>query len=69
MAKAAQFPVGTIVKLRSGGPDMTVEEICLRYDTQQPTGEVDCQWFAGKKLEKGRFPVESLSLVPQAQGQ
>ena len=26
-----------------------------------------CQWFAGKKLEQGRFPPDSLELVqPQA---
>ncbi|WP_311772093.1 DUF2158 domain-containing protein [Pseudomonas fluvialis] len=22
-----------------------------------------CQWFAGKKLENGRFPADSLELV------
>ncbi|NSX15641.1 DUF2158 domain-containing protein [Cupriavidus taiwanensis] len=55
--------VGTIVKLKSGGPDMTVEEIVVNWNTQKPTGDVDCQWFAGKKLEKGRFPIASLELV------
>lgn len=69
MAQAPKFTVGTIVKLNSGGPDMTVEEVCLRYDTKEPTGNVDCQWFAGKKLEKGRFPVDSLELVPEAKGE
>lgn len=65
MAKAPKIIVGTIVKLKSGGPDMTVEEICVHYDTKEPNGNVDCQWFAGKKLEKGRFPVDSLELVPE----
>ena len=70
MSKNQDMQVGTIVKLKSGGPDMTVEEVVVAYSTQKPTGDVDCQWFAGKKLEKGRFPVASLELVnpdPKAQ--
>ncbi|MBP5947352.1 MULTISPECIES: YodC family protein [unclassified Pseudomonas] len=63
MSGSQNMQVGTIVKLRSGGPDMTVEEIVRNFTTQQATGDVDCQWFAGKKLEKGRFPVASLELV------
>ena len=63
MGKSGPFAVGTIVKLKSGGPDMTVELIVINYSTKQPTGDVDCQWFAGKKLEKGRFPIASLELV------
>lgn len=70
MSKSEQFAVGTIVKLKSGGPDMTVEEVVINYNTKQPTGDVDCQWFAGKKLEKGRFPIASLELIkPDAKGQ
>lgn len=70
MSKNEQLQVGMIVKLKSGGPDMTVEEVVIAYSTKTPTGDVDCQWFAGKKLEKGRFPVASLELVkpdPKAQ--
>jgi uncharacterized protein YodC (DUF2158 family) len=53
MAKG-RFQVGDIVKLKSGGPEMTVRG-------RAPTvGAYDCQWFAGKKLESGRFPEESL---------
>ena len=46
---------GDIVKLKSGGPDMAVQGL----------GRVGffCQWFAGKKLERGDFPVDSLELV------
>lgn len=49
-----EFKVGDIVKLKSGGPDMAV-----RY-VPSDGGQYDCQWFAGKKLEAGRFPEESL---------
>lgn len=52
------FKVGDIVQLRSGGPEMTVRTI--------PTATNDhynCQWFAGKKLEHGSFPEDSLKPV------
>ncbi|RON67545.1 hypothetical protein BK675_16015 [Pseudomonas fluorescens] len=65
MSKNQDPQVGSIVKLKSGGPDMTVQEVVIGYTTKKPTGDVDCQWFAGKKLEKGRFPVASLELVTQ----
>ena len=55
---SAKFAVGDIVKLKSGGPDMTVRalpaELIKAYI---------CQWFAGKKLEQGHFPGDSLDPV------
>lgn len=54
MATGKEFAVGDIVKLKSGGPDMTVQrwdKVYLYYT---------CQWFAGKKLESGDFKAESL---------
>lgn len=57
MAKG--FEVGKVVQLKSGGPDMTIQE---------ESGEhVWCQWFGGRKLERGRFPIASLVLVDEAQ--
>ncbi|HWM25680.1 MAG TPA: DUF2158 domain-containing protein [Chthoniobacterales bacterium] len=52
-----EFTVGDIVQLRSGGPDMTVEEQ-ISF-----AGQYRCQWFGGKKLETGCFPPESLIKV------
>jgi len=48
------FEPGRVVRLKSGGPDMTVEE-----DAYEP-GNVWCQWFGGRKLERGKFPIASL---------
>lgn len=62
MAESKGFEVGTIVKLKSGGPDMTVKQAILNMSSR-PTGSYKCQWFAGKKLEDGIFPGESLDLV------
>ena len=58
MTNQVTFAVGDIVKLKSGGPEMTVQ---TRPET--PSKIYNCQWFAGKKLEAGRFPADSLELV------
>lgn len=63
MNQDKELPIGTIVKLKSGGPDMAVQSIVTDMRTNKPNGHVVCQWFAGKKLEKGTFPVASLDLV------
>jgi len=52
-----EFNVGDIVKLKSGGPEMTIQSTSDTY--------VRCQWFAGKKLDKGSFPNESIIKVAQ----
>ncbi|WP_152478502.1 YodC family protein [Halomonas sp. THAF12] len=59
---ADQFVVGDIVKLRSGGPEMTVRSV----SGDEPVGYT-CQWFAGKKLENGYFPHDSLEKVDKEQ--
>ncbi|MCL6366201.1 DUF2158 domain-containing protein [Pectobacterium carotovorum subsp. carotovorum] len=56
MSKATELKnvkVGDIVSLKSGGPEMTVKAV-------YSDGDITCQWFAGKKLESGDFPVSSL---------
>jgi len=57
MAKG--FEPGSIVQLKSGGPDMTIQE-------PSTDDHVWCQWFGGRKLERGRFPIASLVTVDQA---
>ncbi len=49
------FAIGSIVKLKSGGPDMSVKFVNGYNYT--------CQWFAGKKLEQGIFHVDTLELA------
>lgn len=62
----SQFTVGNIVKLKSGGPEMTVQQ---EHQSLSKRSVFRCQWFAGKKLESGDFPPDSLELmkpVPKA---
>ena len=53
------FAIGSIVKLKSGGPDMTVYSL--------DRGHLNCQWFAGKKLERGVFHVDTIESVKKAE--
>jgi uncharacterized protein YodC (DUF2158 family) len=55
-----KFKVGDIVKLKSGGPEMTVEKPFTHDGIAYR-----CQWFAGKKMESGIFPEDSLEIVEQ----
>jgi uncharacterized protein YodC (DUF2158 family) len=53
MAEKAKFEVGQTVRLKSGGPLMTVS---LDY----ATGTYQCTWFDGKKQQSGNFPQATL---------
>lgn len=60
------FAIGEIVKLRSGGPRMTVEEVFPPDAGDILDGKHShsyrCQWFAGSKLQDGVFTEEGLEL-------
>jgi uncharacterized protein YodC (DUF2158 family) len=60
MSQSSQFTIGNIVKLKSGGPEMTVAE---ERNYSGVSVMMRCQWFDGKKLEQGEFPSNSLELV------
>ena len=51
-----KFKVGEIVKLKSGGPSMSVKTI-------YGGGDVGCQWFAGSTLKSGNFDPDTLIKV------
>jgi uncharacterized protein YodC (DUF2158 family) len=63
MANKSEFVIGDIVKLKSGGPDMTIRSVPDSMDSYY-----NCQWFAGKKLEHGRFPADSIEKVKKENG-
>jgi uncharacterized protein YodC (DUF2158 family) len=59
MSHTNTYNLGGIVKLKSGGPDMTVKEVITTM-SDVFNGNYRCQWFAGKKLDMGVFSQESL---------
>jgi len=59
-ASQFKFRVGDTVKLKSGGPEMTIHSQPMVSD-----GAYSCQWFArsGSKLERGQFYEDELEGV------
>ncbi len=55
MPKESKYKIGDIVRLKSGGPSMTVNSIL-------GDGHIYCHWFAGDKLNSGSFDPESVGL-------
>jgi uncharacterized protein YodC (DUF2158 family) len=57
-----QFVKGWVVKLKSGGPLMTV----TGHETDEYGEKVYCQWFGDKnKLEYSTFDPATLSIISQ----
>ena len=56
---AKSFSVGDLVQLKAGGPVMAVQRVVPIPGEET---HYSCQWFAGKKLELGRFPEASLQV-------
>jgi uncharacterized protein YodC (DUF2158 family) len=56
------FKPGDIVRLKSGGPPMVVDEI----DKKQTPTIIACLWFDGSQLEDGEFSPTSLVPVADA---
>ncbi len=75
-----KFQIGDIVRLKSGGPEMTARTIRMSIDItapferrqsrpSEPTGVFYCQWFDGKKLMGTDFHQDLLELVrPNPEG-
>lgn len=56
-----KFSTGQTVKLRSGGPVMTVVGTTTAFSLN-PNLYV-CQWFAGKTYKQAEFPEQNLKLA------
>lgn len=54
---ADQLKVGDVVKLKSGGPPMTIAEIDTFGDNHQ---KALCVWFDGNKQQQHIFELEVL---------
>lgn len=56
-----KFKTGDVVRLKSGGPDMTVRSYSDDI-VEEHKQVVECQWFNGKKAEIGGFHEDMLIL-------
>jgi len=55
---AREIEIGTVVRLRSGGPTMTV----VGKDTAM-SDMINVAWFEAGKIDGGRFPPMALDVV------
>jgi uncharacterized protein YodC (DUF2158 family) len=53
------FKAGDVVQLKSGGPDMTIEDID-KYGPGTTTDSAKCVWFEGMKRKDGLFELATL---------
>ena len=53
-----ELEVGDVVKLKSGGPKMTIKWL-------EPLTLANCQWFVGDTLKEGNFSLASLQKVTE----
>ncbi len=60
----AKFKSGDVVKLKSGGPNMTVQGYAAVM-AGKPSQTVQCKWFAGAKSEASNFHEDMLLTVEE----
>jgi uncharacterized protein YodC (DUF2158 family) len=53
-----RFKVGDVVRLKSGGPDMTVTGVAIG-------GDLICRWFEGDTARIDTFPSGALIRPPE----
>lgn len=63
--------VGDVVTLKSGSPQMTIQEIgnweavAVYDDTEYPEDQAKCFWFDGNQQRDGIFKIASLKITEQ----
>jgi uncharacterized protein YodC (DUF2158 family) len=63
---SALFKIGDQVRLKSGGPLMTVVRL-PETDLPKLPGELGCTWFEGKRHHQKSFPANALEAAPNDQ--
>jgi uncharacterized protein YodC (DUF2158 family) len=58
MIQDSPFKPGDTIRLKTGGPAMSV------IGSNEFSKTVFCQWFAGDELQKGEFPFTSVEPAP-----
>jgi uncharacterized protein YodC (DUF2158 family) len=60
-----RFKEGDVVRLKSGGPMMTVSR-AMYYSYTLDGADIYCQWFVGNSLQSQKFPHDVLEIVTTA---
>ena len=64
-----EVKIGSVVRLKSGGPKMTVHafEADFDFSPEQKMNGCICQWFERDTLREGTFHPDTIELVDQAE--
>jgi uncharacterized protein YodC (DUF2158 family) len=54
---------GDVVRLKSGGPKMTVEYFRVSVTKYATLDFACCKWFVGDQLYEGEFDVKTLEVI------
>lgn len=55
--------VGTVVRLKSGGPNMTQYPLVILPERIDDSSFADCEWFANGALKHAVFSVDAIEVV------
>ncbi len=56
------FQIGNVVRLKSGGPKMTVKQLDMLTDDKQTSG-ILCEWFYNSMQQEKTFHPDSIAVV------
>ena len=59
----SNFSAGDVVQLKSGGPDMTIQDIGDYSIDENGTQSANCVWFDGKKQNSHIFALHTLTKI------
>lgn len=62
---ATRWDRGTVVRLKSGGPKMTVDSSPSKLNVEYEAYSVTCLWFDELELCEGRFDSESIEAAKE----
>jgi uncharacterized protein YodC (DUF2158 family) len=61
MTNEQSFKIGDVVRLKSGGPKMTIDRFTFNHATKKDNKDiVECVWFDNLKLNREIFNVSVL---------
>lgn len=62
-----KFKTGDVVRLKSGGPEMTISDVPTLESLGPDFADYQCKWFVGDKLHHGSFKADALVKVLSVQ--
>jgi uncharacterized protein YodC (DUF2158 family) len=59
----SEFKKGDVVRLKSGGPKMTIDNVDNYGTSNKPSIRAACIWFDGGEKKEGNFSPETIEIA------